>query len=156
DHDVGYGERLVRRALTEWRGGRERILVTTKGGFTRPGGEWIIDARPEALRSACEASLKALGVEALGLYLLHGPDPKGDGPDSVGALARLKQDGKIHHAGISNVDVGHIKDAQQVMDIVAVQNRCNVFDRFSFANGVVNHCRTRGIAFMAHSPMGGH
>jgi aryl-alcohol dehydrogenase-like predicted oxidoreductase len=156
ESDFGYGERLVRRALEQWGGPRDKVLVTTKGGWVRPGGEWAIDARPAQLRAACEASLKALGVPSIFLYQLHAPDPKVYWPDSVGAVAELKREGKIQHVGISNVDVGHIKDAEAIVEVATVQNRCNVFDRFSFVNGVVDHCQARGIAFIAHSPIGGH
>jgi aryl-alcohol dehydrogenase-like predicted oxidoreductase len=154
--DVGYGEKLVKRALDTWRGPRERIIVTTKGGYTRPRGDWEIDAHPARLRAACEASLKALGVERIALYQLHAPDPKVYFPDSVGALAELRREGKIQHIGLSNVDAGHIKDALKIAPIASVQNRCNVADRFPYANGVIARCEDMGLGFIAHSAVGGH
>jgi aryl-alcohol dehydrogenase-like predicted oxidoreductase len=156
ENDVGYGERLVKRALDTWHGPRERIFVTTKGGYTRPRGDWEVDAHPARLRAACEASLKALGVERIALYQLHAPDPKVYFADSVGALAELRREGKIAHIGLSNVDAGHIKDALKVAPIASVQNRCNVADRFPYANGVVSRCEDMGLTFIAHSPVGGH
>jgi aryl-alcohol dehydrogenase-like predicted oxidoreductase len=154
--DVGYGERLVGRALAEWSGPRDSILVTTKGGYVRPAGEWALDGRPEHLRAACEASLRALGVSAIPLYQLHGPDPRVYFPDSVGTLADLRREGKIEHIGLCNVDVGHLEEAARIVSIATVQNRCNPYDRQPFSNGVIDWCERTGAAFIAHSPVGGH
>src|SRR5712671_1283386 len=74
DHDVGHNERLIASALATWSGDRSRILLATKGGLTRPHGEWIADGRARHLVAACEASRRALGVERLDLYQLHAPD----------------------------------------------------------------------------------
>jgi aryl-alcohol dehydrogenase-like predicted oxidoreductase len=157
DEDIGYGERVVARALREWNHpDRDAILVTTKGGWVRPKGEWAIEGSPQHLKRACEGSLKALGVSSIFLYQLHAPDPKVDYVDSVGALVDLQREGKIQHIGLSNVDVGHIKDAQSVGVVRMVQNRCNLFDQFSFTNGVVDYCARHNIAFVAHSALGGH
>jgi diketogulonate reductase-like aldo/keto reductase len=68
----------------------------------------------------------------------------------------LQREGKIRHIGLSNVDLGHIQEAQREAEISSVQNRCNLFDRSSFTNGVVDYCAARRIAFIAHSPLGGH
>ncbi len=102
---MGHNERLVAKALASWPGGRDGVLVATKGGHTRPGREWGLDGRPEHLRQACEASLRALGVEAIGLYQLHRPDPKVPFAESVGALAELRAAGKVRMVGLSNVSV---------------------------------------------------
>ncbi|MCL2449499.1 MAG: aldo/keto reductase [Polyangiaceae bacterium] len=157
DDDLGYGERLVARALGERSPSERRaILVITKGGWRRPGGQWTVDGSPRHLRRACEGSLKALGVSSIFLYVLHFPDPKVDYVDSGGALVDLQREGKVQHIGISNVDVGLIKDAQSVAVVRMVQNQCNLFDRFSFTNGVVDYCIKNNIAFVAHSALGGH
>jgi aryl-alcohol dehydrogenase-like predicted oxidoreductase len=157
DDDIGYGERLVARALRERApADRDATLVTTKGGWIRPKGEWIVDANPVRLKLACERSLKALGVSSIFLYQLHAVDPKVDYVDSVGALVDLQREGKIQHIGLSNVDVGHIKDAQTVGVVRMVQNRCNIFDPFPFTNGVIDYCAKANIAFVAHSALGGH
>jgi aryl-alcohol dehydrogenase-like predicted oxidoreductase len=154
--DVGYAERLVSRALEQWSGRRDTILVATKGGYVRPHGRWELDGRPAHLRAACEASLRALGLESIQLYQLHGPDPQVYFPDSVGALAQLRREGKIRHVGVCNVDVGHLRDAAEIVPIVSVQNRCNPYDRHSFSNGVIEWCERHHVAFIAHSPVGGH
>jgi aryl-alcohol dehydrogenase-like predicted oxidoreductase len=156
EHDIGYGERLVQRAVASWSGSRDAILVTTKGGYVRPGGGWELDGHPRHLKAACEASLKALGVSSLFLYQLHGPDPRVYFPDSVGALADLQRAGKIQHIGVCNVDVGHLQDAAKIVRVATVQNRFNPYDRHCLSNGVIAWCERHGAAFIAHSPMGGH
>ena len=88
--DVGHNETLVAEALATYGGDVSDVLVATKGGHTRPGGgDWDIDGSPEHLRAACDASLKRLGVEAIGLYQHHRPDPTVPYADSIGALAEL-------------------------------------------------------------------
>jgi aryl-alcohol dehydrogenase-like predicted oxidoreductase len=115
-----------------------------------------LDCRPERLKAACDASLRALGVASIALFQLHGVDPRVDYQDSVGALWELKQAGKIQHIGLSNVDQVQLRQACAIVNVASVQNRCNIYERHCFANGVVDFCERRGIAFIAHSPLGGH
>lgn len=155
DHrDIGHNERLIARALRE-RKDRDRIVVATKGGLERPDGAWTVNARPDHLRSACEASLRALGVDNIALYQLHAPDDEVPFADSVGALADLRREGKIAHVGLSNVSVDEIRVAEAIVPVVSVQNRCNPYDLTAWADGVVQHCEARGIAFLPYSPVGG-
>ena len=155
DGDLGHNERLIARALREWPDGA-RVLVATKGGLERPGGDWTRNGRPEHIKAACERSLRALGVDCLGLYQLHAPDPAVPFADSVGAIAELQRAGKVRHVGLSNVSVSQIEDAGAIVSVVSVQNRCNPYDRSAFATGVVDHCSRHGIAFLPYSPVGGH
>jgi aryl-alcohol dehydrogenase-like predicted oxidoreductase len=155
DRDIGHNERLVSRALREWSGDRDRIVVATKGGLTRPDGRWERDARPERLKEACEASLKALGVDAIDLYQLHAPDPRVPFEDSVGALADLLAAGKIRAVGLSNVSVDEIERASAIVEITSVQNRLSPFFREAIADGVVDFTARNGIGFLAYSPVGG-
>src|SRR5688572_5591795 len=74
--DIGHNERLIARALASWTGDASTVTVATKGGLTRPGGKWVPDGRARHLASACEASLRHLGVDRIALYQLHAPDPK--------------------------------------------------------------------------------
>jgi aryl-alcohol dehydrogenase-like predicted oxidoreductase len=151
--EVGHGERLVARALAAWPGDRDRVLVATKGGHTRPGGEWNLDGRPEHLRQACEASLRALGVEAIGLYQFHRPDPKVPFAESVGAMAELKDAGKVRLVGLSNVSVDQIRQARQLVQVASVQNEFS--PRFRRSEGELAFCAAEGIAFLPWSPLGG-
>jgi aryl-alcohol dehydrogenase-like predicted oxidoreductase len=155
ENDIGHNERLIARALKTWSGDRSQVIVATKGGMTRPAGRWEMDARPAHLRAACERSLKALGVEQIDLYQLHVPDPRVPLSDSVGALADLQREGKVRWLGLSNVSVGEIKEAEQIVPITSVQNRLNPFFREALSEGVVSYCTDGGIGFLAYSPTGG-
>jgi aryl-alcohol dehydrogenase-like predicted oxidoreductase len=153
ESDFGHGERLVAKALAAWPGGLDRVLVATKGGHTRPGGAWDLDGRPEYLRRACEASLRALGVEAIGLYQFHRPDPKVPFLESVGALAELKAAGKVRLVGLSNVSVDQIRQAREVVQVASVQNEFS--PRFRRSEGELAWCAANRIAFLPWGPLGG-
>lgn len=152
----GHGERVVARALATYAGDASGVLVATKGGHLRPGdGSWQIDGRPEYVKQACEASLKALGVDTIGLYQYHRPDPSVPYAESVGALAELLDEGKIRLAGISNATVAQIDEAQQVLGgrLASVQNEFSL--RFRSSEDELRHCEALGIAFIPWSPLGG-
>jgi aryl-alcohol dehydrogenase-like predicted oxidoreductase len=153
--ETGHNERLIARALREWTGPADRILVATKGGIVRTGARWDRDGRPEHLRAACEASLRALGVDQLALYQLHAPDSAVPFAESVGALADLRRAGKVRYVGLSNVSVSQIREAESQVPVTSVQNRLNPFFREALEDGVVEYCASRGIGFLAYSPTGG-
>jgi aryl-alcohol dehydrogenase-like predicted oxidoreductase len=155
ESETGHNERLIARALREWNGPRDAVLVATKGGIVRLGGRWDRNGRPAHLKAACEASLRALGSGCIGLYQLHAPDPAVAFEDSLGALAELQQSGKIRWIGLSNVSVDQIRRAEQIVQVVSVQNRLNPFFREALTDGVADYCGSRGIAFLAYSPTGG-
>lgn len=155
ESDVGHNEKLIARVLSKLEESKN-IIVATKGGLRRPRGGWTVDASPAWLRQSCEKSLQDLNTDSIFLYQLHAPDPDVPLTDSVGELARLKAEGKIHHIGLSNVSVEQIQLALSIADIISVQNRCNLFEQTSFENGVVKFCEENNISFIAHSPVGGH
>ena len=150
ESEVGHGERLVAKALAAWPGDRDRVLVATKGGHTREGGEWGLDGRPEHLRQACEASLRALGVETIGLYQFHRPDPKVPFAESVGALAELEEAGKVRLVGLSNVSVDQIRQARQLVQVASVQNKFS--PRFRRSEGELAFCAAARITFLPENP----
>jgi len=153
DHrDIGHNEKLIAKAIT---GRKEKVIVATKGGLERPSGAWTRNAKPERLREACEASLKALGVEAIDVYQLHAPDPSVPFADSIGALAELRKEGKIRNVGLSNVSVSEIEAALAIVPIVSVQNRWNTRDRSVEKDGVLRACEKHSLAFLPYSPFGG-
>ncbi len=154
-HDIGHNERLIAEALAVWPGRRDAVIVATKGGLVRPEGRWENDARPEQLRAACDRSLLALRTDRIDLYQLHAPDPHVPFADSVGELARLREQGKIRWVGLSNVSVVQIRQAEGIVPVTAVQNRLNPFFREALSGGVVRYCSDRGIGFLAYSPTGG-
>jgi aryl-alcohol dehydrogenase-like predicted oxidoreductase len=151
EKDYGHNERVIAKAV----GKKPGITIATKGGLKRPGGSWTRDASPNHLRAACEASLKALGRDSIDLYQLHAPDPRVSISESVGALARLREEGKIKAVGLSNVSVDEIKTAESIVPIASVQNRWNPTDRSVEEDGVLAYCSERNIAFLPYSPFGG-
>ena len=157
DHtDMGHNERLVAAALSQWEGDRDSVLVATKGGHTRtPGGGWGVDGRPEYIKAACERSLKTLGVEAIGLYQHHRPDPAVPYEDTIGALRDLLDAGKIRLAGISNADPAQIKLANEILGgrLAGVQNQFS--PGFRSSEPELELCAELGIAFLPWSPLGG-
>jgi aryl-alcohol dehydrogenase-like predicted oxidoreductase len=156
DEDLGHNERLITKAIATWQGDRSRVLVATKGGLRRPSGAWTVDAHPTQLRRACERSLRALHLPRIGLYQLHAVDDRVPIEDSVGELARLRDEGKIAHIGLSNVDAKQIDRARAVAPIVSVQNRFHVRERrAAIDNGALARCEQLGLAFLPYSPVGG-
>jgi aryl-alcohol dehydrogenase-like predicted oxidoreductase len=154
--EVGHNESLIARALATYGGDTSNVLVATKGGHLRPGdGSWTINGSPEHLKQACEASLKRLGVDAIGLYQYHRTDPKVPYADSVGAIRDLLDAGKIRMAGISNADPDQIRQAQEILGgrLVSVQNQFS--PAFRSSEPELRLCDELGIAFLPWSPLGG-
>ncbi|MGN6245472.1 MAG: aldo/keto reductase [Motilibacteraceae bacterium] len=154
--EVGHNESLIAKALASYGGDTSEVLVATKGGHLRPGdGSWTLNGDPGWLKQACEDSLKRLGVEAIGLYQFHRPDPKVPYAESVGALAELLDQGKIRMAGISNADPAQIREANEVLGgrLVSVQNQYS--PTFRTSEPELRLCDELGIAFLPWSPLGG-
>jgi aryl-alcohol dehydrogenase-like predicted oxidoreductase len=155
--ETGHNERLIAKALASYAGDASDVLVATKGGHIRPGdGSWTVDGSPEHLRAAAEASLKALGVEAIGLYQFHRPDPKVPYAESVGALKGLLDAGKIRMAGISNASIEQIDIAVRVLgagNLASVQNQFS--PAFRASEPELRHTAELGLAFLPWSPLGG-
>jgi aryl-alcohol dehydrogenase-like predicted oxidoreductase len=155
-NEVGHNESLIAEALAGYGGDIGDVLVATKGGHLRPGdGSWTLDGSPEYLKQACDASLGRLGVEAIGLYQFHRPDPSVPYAESIGALRELLDAGKIRQAGISNANTRQIKQAKQILGegLVSVQNQFSPAFRSSEAELVL--CDELGLAFLPWSPFGG-
>jgi aryl-alcohol dehydrogenase-like predicted oxidoreductase len=154
--EVGHNETLIAQALAGWNGDASEVLVATKGGHQRPGdGSWTVNGDPAYLKKAAEASLKRLGVDAIGLYQFHRPDPKVPYADSVGALRDLLDEGKIRLAGISNANPDQIREAQEVLGgrLASVQNQYS--PAFRSSEPELRLCDEMGIAFLPYSPLGG-
>jgi pyridoxine 4-dehydrogenase len=129
------------------------LVIATKGGWNRPGpNQWTHDATPAHLRKAVEGSLQRLRLDRIDVYQLHTPDPVVAFEDSMGTLARLKEEGKIRLAALSNVTQEHIERALKIVPIVSVQNRYSFADREW--DYVVDYCERNGIAFIPWFPLG--
>ncbi|MGZ5477764.1 MAG: aldo/keto reductase, partial [Thermoanaerobaculia bacterium] len=104
---------------------------------------------------ACERSLRALGVEQIFLYQLHAVDPRVGLEKSIETFAELQREGKCRYVGLSNVSILQIEAARKIVDVASVQNRLNPWFRESLEDGVVEHCQSENITFLAYSPVGG-
>ena len=142
-------ERLIADALYPY---PDELVIATKGGLVRPGpGRWDTDGRPEHLRAACEGSLRRLRLDQIPLYQFHRPDPRVPLAESIGALAELKDQGKIRHIGVSNVSEAQLREAQRLIPVVSVQNRYNVGDRTS--EQMVDLCDQEDLVFLPWAPI---
>jgi aryl-alcohol dehydrogenase-like predicted oxidoreductase len=145
----GTSEQLICEALHPY---PEGLIIATKGGILRPPDKsWQSDARPEYLQTACEASLERLNLDCIDLYQLHAPDESVRFEDSIKALARLREQGKIRMVGLSNVSVAQLETANAIVPIVSVQNRFNLQDH-KHAD-VLAACERMGIAFLPWYPL---
>lgn len=146
----GRSEQLVGQAI---KGHRDEILLASKCVLGFRDGQRVLDARPEAIKAACEASLKRLDVEVIDLYYLHRPDPNVPIEDSVGALADLVAEGKIRMIGLSEMGEGLLRRAHAVHPVAALQNEYSLWAR-NPEIAVLEACRELGTALVAFSPVG--
>src|SRR6202162_5413511 len=145
----GVREEIIAEALHPYPAG---LVIATKGGFDRPGPDkWVENGKPEHLRSACEGSLRRLGLERIDLYQLHRIDPKVPAEDQLGALKDLQAQGKIKHIGLSEVSVRQIEHARTIVPIVSVQNRYSVTDRGS--EDVLEYSEKEKMGFIPWFPL---
>ncbi|QHC72394.1 aldo/keto reductase [Rathayibacter sp. VKM Ac-2805] len=154
--DLGHNELLIAEALRSYGGDTSAVLVATKGGhLRREPGPWDQDGRPEYLKEAARASAKRLGVDAIGLYQYHRPDPAVPYADSIGALAELLDEGVVLRAGISNADPDQIREAHGILGerLVSVQNQFS--PSFRSSEPELELCAELGLAFLPWSPLGG-
>jgi aryl-alcohol dehydrogenase-like predicted oxidoreductase len=151
-YGVGKNEELVGRAI---RDRRDQVFLATKFGNVRgPQGEFLgVKGDPEYVRSACEASLKRLGVETIDLYYQHRVDPNVPIEDTVGEMARLKDEGKVRFLGLSEAAPHTIRKAHQTHPISAVQTELSLWSRDAEAE-VLPTVRELGIGYVAYSPLG--
>ena len=146
----GTSEELIAEALHPY---PADLVIATKGGWERPGpGQWTHNASPKHLAAALEGSLKRLRLDRIDIHQLHAPDNAVSFEASVEALAKLREQGKIRHIGLSNITREHIERARRIVPIVSVQNRYSFADReYDF---VVDYCEQNSIAFLPWAPLG--
>jgi len=151
-YGMGHNERLLSQLLSAH---RDDLVVATKFGFVRAadGKPVGLDGSPAYVRSACEASLSRLGVDAIDLYYLHRLDPKVPIEETVGAMAELVKAGKVRHLGLSEVDADTLRRAHAVHPITALQTEYSLWSRDVEAE-ILPTCRELGIGFVAYSPLG--
>jgi aryl-alcohol dehydrogenase-like predicted oxidoreductase len=145
-------EELIAEALHPY---ADDLVIATKAGLTRQGPDlWSGLGQPAYLRQQAELSLRRLRVDRIDLFQLHRIDPHFPMEDQVGELKALQDEGKIRHIGLSEVTVDELKAAQQVADIVSVQNKFSLGDRSSEA--LLDHCTAEGIGFIPWRPVADH
>ncbi len=141
-------EELIREALHPYDG----LVIATKAGLLRTGpGEWVPLGKPSYLRQECEMSLRRLGVETIDLFQLHRIDPDFPLADQVGELLALKNEGKIRHIGLSEIDVDQLAAAQAIAPIASVQNLYNLASRG--AEPLLEAAQSQGIGFIPWFPL---
>jgi pyridoxine 4-dehydrogenase len=142
-------EELIAEALHPY---PDDLVIATKGGLVRSGPDrWDPDGRPEHLREACEGSLRRLRLDRIDLYQFHRPERKVPFEESLGALRELRDEGKIRHIGLSNVNAHQLDLAMPLVDPVSVQNQYSVGDRRS--DGVLEACEEAALAFLPWRPV---
>ncbi|QMV19059.1 oxidoreductase [Granulicella sp. 5B5] len=142
-------EQLIGETLAPYEKG---TVIATKGGLTRQGpNAWQPVGRPEYLEQQVEMSLRFLKKERLDLWQLHRIDPKVPVEESLGAIKKFQEQGKIRFVGLSEVSVAEIEQARKVVEIVSVQNKYNLTDRAS--EPVLEYCEKEGIAFIPWFPV---
>jgi aryl-alcohol dehydrogenase-like predicted oxidoreductase len=142
-------EMLIAEALHPY---PKNLVIATKAGLQRPGPDvWEPDGRPEHLRDRCEGSLRRLKVERIDLFQLHRIDPKVPLEDQIGTLRDLQKEGKVHHLGLSEVNVKEIEAVRKLVDIATVQNLYNLTDRHS--EPVLEYCTREKLGFIPWFPL---
>ena len=149
-YGMGHNEELLGQTL---RAHRDRFVLATKFGIVRAADGRGVNGRPEYVRSACDASLKRLGVATIDLYYLHRRDPATPIEDTVGAMAELVTAGKVRHLGLSEVSGATLRKACAVHPIAAVQSEYSLWTRDP-ETGVLPVCRELGVGFVPFSPLG--
>jgi aryl-alcohol dehydrogenase-like predicted oxidoreductase len=151
-YGVGRNEELLSKVLKKR---REGIVVATKFGILRgkDGSRLGISGKPDYVRSACEASLRRLGIDVIDLYYQHRVDPGTPIEETVGAMAALVKDGKVRHLGLSEASAATIRRAHAVHPITAVQTEYSLWSREP-EDEILPTCRELGIGFVPYSPLG--
>ena len=147
----GQNEELLGRAL---RGRRDEVVLATKfGNLRRPDGTAGVNGRPEYVPQACDASLKRLGVSTIDLYFQHRVDPGVPIEDTVGAMSRLVEAGKVRYLGLSEAAPATVRRAHAVHPITALQSEFSLLYRVE-AEETLPTLRELGVSYIAYSPLG--
>ncbi|MDT4897310.1 MAG: hypothetical protein QOH25_2387 [Acidobacteriota bacterium] len=151
-YGVGHNEELVGRAIKDRRD--EAVLATKFGNVRGADGSFLgVNGRPEYVATACEASLRRLGVETIDLYYQHRVDPNTPIEETVGAMTRLVEEGKVRYLGLSEASVETVRRARAVHPIAALQSEYSLWTR-DVEEEILPGCRELGIGFVAYSPLG--
>lgn len=156
ESDKHHNERLIGKALQQYRGNASHVIIATKGGLMRPNGSWTHNGNPSHLRETIRISFKSLGGQKpIDIWQYHSPDPNYTIEESLTPAKEAVADGLIRFVGVSNFSVEQIKRARDVVDIVSVQNQYNPWHRQPESDGVLDYCENENLTFLPWSPLGG-
>ena len=150
-YGLGRNETLIGKALAAEQ--KEKIIIATKAGCTRPNGGWDTDGRPEHIKKAIEGSLKRLGVKKIELYMLHAPDHRVPFKESLKAFKELQEQDLINNIGVSNFSLAQLKEAEKIIDVVSVENHYNLAFRKD-EKDLLPYLAEKDIAYLAYFPLG--
>ncbi len=156
DSDMHHNEQVIGLALKTYGKDTSHVVVATKGGLIRPGGEWLHDCSSEHLTKAIRGSFEALGGERpIGLWQLHYVDPERTVLEQLTPVIQAIKDGLVRSVGLSNCTLDQLKQARDIVEITSVQNQYNPWNRRVEFSGLINYCTQSGITFLPWSPLGG-
>ncbi|QFS47985.1 aldo/keto reductase [Nostoc sphaeroides] len=156
ESDKHHNERLIHKALTSYKGDVSQVIVATKGGLMRPDGNWASNGNPEHLRETIRVSFEALGgAKPIDVWQYHSPDSNYTIEESLAPVKEAVEAGLIRFVGVSNFSVEQIKRAQDIVDIISVQNQYSPWQRQPENDGVLKYCEEQGLTFLPWSPFGG-
>lgn len=156
ESDKHHNERLIAKALQQYKGDASRVTVATKGGLMRPNGSWIRNGNPQHLRETIQTSFAALGgAKPIDVWQYHAPDPNFTIEQSLTPVKEAVDQGLIRFVGVSNFSVEQIKQARDLVEVVSVQNQYNPWHRQPEFDGVLEYCEQEGLTFLPWSPLGG-
>jgi aryl-alcohol dehydrogenase-like predicted oxidoreductase len=154
--DKHHNERLIAKALKQYKRDASEVIIATKGGLMRPNGSWARNGNPDHLQKTLHASFTALGgIRAIDLWQYHSPDPEYSIQESLAPVKEAFDAGLIRYVGVSNFSVEQIRQAQDVVEIVSVQNQYNPWHREPERDGVLEYCEQARLTFFPWSPLGG-
>lgn len=155
ESDKHHNEKLIHKALNQYKSDISHVIVATKGGLMRPNGSWTRNGNPDHLRNTIRESFEALGGKTIDVWQYHSPDPQYEIEASLAPVKEAVNAGLIRFVGVSNFSVEQIKQAQDVVEIVSVQNQYNPWHRQPELDGVLKYCEQEKLTFLPWSPLGG-
>lgn len=156
ESDKHHNERLIQKAIAEYKGDTSQVTIATKGGLMRPHGSWTRNGNPDHLRETIRVSFEALGgSKPIDVWQYHAPDPNYTIEESLTPVKEAVNEGLIRFVGVSNFSVEQIKRARDIVDVVSVQNQYNPWQRQPEQDGVLHYCETERLTFFPWSPLGG-
>jgi len=156
ESDKHHNERLIRKALQQYKGDASQVVVATKGGLMRPNGSWTRNGNPQHLRETIQTSFEALGgKKPIDVWQYHAPDPNFTIEESLIPVKEAVDQGLIRFIGVSNFSVEQIKQARDLVEVASVQNQYNPWHRQPEFDGVLEYCEQEGLSFLPWGPLGG-